>query len=90
MAKKSEKTEDEKKTIIFKGKTHLRNTYTVKIQVADGKIDTIQIMGRPNLFVEETCRSFEMKHPKNVEDVLSVIKLEMIKRSEYAGEERFA
>lgn len=75
-------------SVIFSGKTPMRNSYTIKFVIKENRIETIDIMGRANLFIQETCESFARKKPANFEDVLSVIKLEMIKRAEFVSEVR--
>lgn len=74
--------------IVFHGKNLQGHLYTVNIAIVDKAIKDISIMGKPNLFVKETCEKFARKRPANVRDVLAVIKLEMIKRCEFVKEVR--
>ena len=74
------------KMIQLKGKTLMANAYVVTIAIEDDVITDITISGKPNLFVEDTCKSFARKRPKNVKDVVAVIKLEMIKRGKFIEE----
>lgn len=77
-----------KSSVVFTGKTVMRNTYTITVIVDEGTIKEIKILGKPNLMVAETCQAFALKHPKNITDVLSVIKLEMIRHNEFVSEIR--
>ena len=81
-------SEPKSKKIVFHGKNLQGHLYTVNIDIVDGAIFGIVIMGKPNLFVKEMCEKFARKRPKNVRDVLAVIKLEMIKRGEFVKEVR--
>ena len=74
------------KKIQLKGKTLMANAYVVTIAIEDDVITDITISGKPNLFVEDTGKSFARKRPKNVKDVVAVIKLEMIKRGKFIEE----
>ncbi len=74
--------------IVFHGKNLQGHLYTVDIDIVEKAIVSISILGRPNLFVKETCEKFARKRPSNVRDVLDVIKLEMIKRCEFIKEVR--
>lgn len=74
--------------ITYQGRTYNRTPYTITIRVIDSKINAIDILGKPNLFVADLCRNFAVKKPANVEDVASVIKLEMLKHNEYVMEVR--
>lgn len=73
--------------IIFHGKNIIGHLYTVNVDVVDKVIVSIEIKGKPNLFVKELCEKFARKRPDNVRDVLDVVKLKMIKCCEFVREE---
>jgi hypothetical protein len=61
-------------------------TYIVSVFVADGRIDRVEIGGKPNCTVAETCDWLSKIRTTLVNESITAIKLDMIRFNEYRGE----
>lgn len=61
-------------------------TYVISIFAEKGRIDHIDINGKPNKDTADACKYFSNAKTKRVRETIDVIKLTMGKRNEYRGE----
>lgn len=65
------------------GKSYNGTPYTINVQVAEGKIKTIVLCGKPSRDVAEIVKDFSNCHESAPENIVNSIKLTMIRHNEY-------
>lgn len=71
----------------LQGQTHF-GSYIVGIFVENGRVNKIEISGRPHKEVTEICNAIANSKTKLVDDSIKAIKFTMTKHFEYKGEKR--
>lgn len=61
------------------------NSYVVSVFVSEGRVDRIDVSGKPNASVLDACRYFARIHATLHEEAIKAIKNIMIDHLEYRG-----
>ena len=68
------------------GKTFVGNRYKIEFVVKNGQLEDIIYGKHINLHIIELCEKFKKKKTTHINDIVNLVKLQMIKLNEYEGE----